>query len=154
MKRYDIVVIGSDPAGQKAAIQAAKLGRRAAIIDRPHSLGGRCIHHGAIPSKTVREAVRFFTGFYHRQTYGARRKRDRTMQDLMARCAEVVENETRVVIAQLERNRVELIEGEATFVDAHTLQVTGASTPLPQMPSLLLLVPYLRVRPLFRLQME
>lgn len=92
---YDLAVIGSGPAGQKAAIQAAKLGKRVAIIDRPTSLGGVCIHHGAIPSKTLREAVLYFTGFYHRQAYDVRRKRDLTMQDLMARCAQVVKNETR-----------------------------------------------------------
>jgi len=124
-KHYDVAVIGSGPAGQKAAIQAAKLGRRVAIIDRPTSLGGTCIHLGAIPSKTLREAVLYFTGFYHRQTYGFRRKRDLSMQDLLARCAQVVENETGVVITQLDRNRVEMLEGEATFADDHTLQVNG-----------------------------
>lgn len=125
-EHYDIVVIGSGPAGQKAAIQAAKLGKRVAIIDRPNSLGGMCIHQGAILSKTLREAILFFTGFYHRQTYDARHKRDLTMQDLMARCADVVENETRVVITQLERNRVELLEGEASFADEHTVKLNGA----------------------------
>jgi NAD(P) transhydrogenase len=125
-KPYDLAVIGSGPAGQKAAIQAAKLGKHVAIIDRPASLGGMCVHHGAIPSKTLREAVLFFTGFYHRQAYGARRRRDLTMQDLMARCDQVVDNETRVIIVQLDRNRVELFEGEAAFTDEHTLKINGA----------------------------
>ncbi len=124
-KDYDLVVIGSGPAGQKAAIQAAKLRKRVAIIDRPASLGGTCIHHGAIPSKTLREAVLFFTGFYHRQAYEVQRRRDLTMQDLMARCSQVVHNETRVVLSQLERNRVELIEGEASLTDEHTVRVSG-----------------------------
>jgi len=106
---YDLAVIGSGPAGQKAAIQAAKLGKRVAIIDQSNCVGGMCIHQGAIPSKTLREAILYFTGFYHRQTYGVQRRRDLTIQDLMGRCAQVVENEASVVIAQLERNRVEVI---------------------------------------------
>ncbi|MGH7963675.1 MAG: Si-specific NAD(P)(+) transhydrogenase [Candidatus Binatia bacterium] len=124
-EHYDLTVTGSGPAGQKAAIQAAKLGKRVAIIDRSAFLGGMCIHGGAIPSKTLREAILYFTGFYYRQAYEVRRKQDLTMQKLMARCAEVVANETRVVVAQLERNRIEVIEGEATFVDEHALQVEG-----------------------------
>ncbi len=127
-QHYELAVIGSGPAGQKAAIQAAKLGKRAAIIDRPSSVGGVCIHHGAIPSKTLREAVLFFTGFYHQQAYEVRRRRDLTMQDLMARCSQVVHNELRVVLSQLERNRVDLIEGEASLLDDHTLKVDGGGT--------------------------
>ena len=124
-KRYDLVVIGSGLAGQKAAIQAAKLGKGVALIDRPNCLGGMCIHHGAIPSKTLREAVLYFTGFEHQQAYGVRRKKDLTMQQLLARCAQVVENETNIVATQLERNRVELLEGEASIADDHTVRVDG-----------------------------
>ena len=123
---YDLAVIGSGPAGQKAAIQAAKLGKRVAIIDRSNCVGGMCIHQGAIPSKTLREAILHFTGFYHRQTYGVQRRRDLTLQDLLGRCAQVVENEASVVIAQLDRNRVEMIEGQASFADEHTLKVNAA----------------------------
>jgi NAD(P) transhydrogenase len=123
---YDLAVMGSGPAGQKAAIQAAKLGKRVAIIDSSDCVGGMCIHHGAIPSKTLREAILYFTGFYHRQTYGVQRRRDLTIQDLMGRCAQVVENETSVVIAQLERNKVEVVEGQASFADEHTLKVSTA----------------------------
>lgn len=124
---YDIVVIGSGPAGQKAAVQAAKLGKRVAIIDRSTSLGGTCIHGGAIPSKTLREAILYYSGFYHRQAYNVRRKRDLTVQDLLVRCAEVVAKEARVIIHQLERNRIEIIEGEASFVDKHTLRVENGN---------------------------
>ena len=129
-ERYDLAVIGSGPAGLKAAIQAAKLGKRVAIIDRAHSLGGSCIQRGAIPSKTLREAVLYYTGFYHRQAYATREKRDLTMQDLMDRCETVVENETRVVYRQLERNHVDVMEGEATFTDAHTLKIRGSEKSL------------------------
>jgi NAD(P) transhydrogenase len=122
---YDLAVIGSGPAGQKAGVQGAKLGRRVAIIDRSACVGGICIHHGAIPSKALREAILYFTGFYHRQTYGARQYRNLTMRELMDRCAHVVDNETQVVLDQLDRNRVEFIEGEASFADEHTLRICG-----------------------------
>jgi NAD(P) transhydrogenase len=124
-KDYDLAVIGSGPAGQKAAIQAAKLGKKVAIVDRPTCVGGMCIHHGAIPSKTLREAILYFTGFYHRQAYGVQRRRDLTVQDLMSRWAQVVENETEVVITQLERNQVQLFEGQASFENDHALKVSG-----------------------------
>ena len=127
---YDLAVIGSGPAGQKAAIQAAKLGKRVVIIDRSNCVGGVCIHYGAIPSKTLREAILYFTGFYHRQTYGVQRRRDLTIQDLLGRCAQVVENETSVVLAQLDRNRVEVVEGQAAFADEHTLKVSAAGQTL------------------------
>ncbi len=91
-KSYDLAVIGSGPGGQKAAIQGAKLGKRVAIIERPTGVGGMCIHHGSIPSKTLREAILYFTAFYHRQTYRSQRRRDLTMKDLMARCSSVVNN--------------------------------------------------------------
>lgn len=126
---YNLAVIGSGPAGQKTAIQAAKLGKRVAIIDRSTCVGGMCIHYGAIPSKTLREAILHFTGFHHRQTYGVQHRRNLTMQDLMGRCAQVVENETNVVVAQLERNNIELLDGQASFADEHTLNVsTGDRT--------------------------
>ena len=122
-RQYDLAVIGSGPAGQKAAIQGAKLGKRVAIVDRASCVGGICIHHGAIPSKSLREAILYFTGFYHRQTYGARLHKDLTMQELMDRCTQVESNEAQIVVDQLERNRVEFIEGEASFDDEHTLVV-------------------------------
>ena len=107
-RQYDLAVIGSGPAGQKAAIQGAKLGKRVAIVDRSSCIGGICIHHGAIPSKSLREAILYFTGFYHRQTYGARHHKDLTMRELMDRCEQVEFNETQVVVDQLERNGVDL----------------------------------------------
>ena len=73
-----------------------------AIIDRPDCVGGICIHHGAIPSKSLREAILYFTGFYHRQTYGARHQKDLTMRELMNRCAQVESNETQVILDQLD----------------------------------------------------
>ncbi len=129
-EHYDLAVIGSGPAGQKAAIQGAKLGKRVTIIDRSNSVGGVCLQRGAIPSKTLREAVLHYTGFYHRQAYSTRAKKDLTLQDLMARCSEVVESETRVVLDQLYRNRVEIVEGHAFFVDAHKLKIRDSDQEL------------------------
>ena len=124
-EHYDLTVIGSGPAGQKAAIQGAKIGKRVAIIDEAGSVGGVCVQRGAIPSKTLREAVLYYTGFYHRHTYSTRGTRKLTMQDLLSRCEQVVENEIRIVVQQLDRNQVDFIEGQASFVDDHTLKVTG-----------------------------
>jgi NAD(P) transhydrogenase len=122
-QHYDLAVIGSGPAGQKAAIQGAKLGKRVAIVDRASCVGGICIHHGAIPSKSLREAILCFTGFYHRQTYGARHYKDLTMHELMNCCAQVESNEAQIVVDQLERNQVDFIEGEASFNSEHTLVI-------------------------------
>ena len=71
MREYDLVVIGSGPGGQKAAIAAAKLGKSVAVIERRHMLGGVCTNTGTIPSKTLREAVLYLTGMTQRELYGA-----------------------------------------------------------------------------------
>ena len=121
---FDLVAIGSGPAGQKAAIQAAKLGRRAAVIEC-RQIGGVCVISGTIPSKTLREAVLHLTGFTQRGFYGQsyRVKEDITVQDLQSRFAEVMRRETDVIRDQLARNHVALVEGLGRFVDDHTLAV-------------------------------
>jgi NAD(P) transhydrogenase len=127
---YDLAVIGSGPGGQKAAIMAAKLGRRVCVIDRPHMVGGVCVNTGTIPSKTLREAVVYLTGMQLRDLYGAsyRVKSEITIGDLLARLQHVVGRETEVVRAQLLRNHIELIAGTAAFTDPHTLSVEGEGT--------------------------
>ena len=127
MDTYDMVVIGSGPAGQKAAIAAAKLGRRAAVIERGNMVGGVCINTGTIPSKTLREAVLYLTGMNQRELYGQsyRVKDEITVTDLSARTQHVVAREIDVIRNQLARNHVHLIEGTARFTDTHTLEVTG-----------------------------
>ena len=89
MESYDLIVIGSGPAGQKAAIAAAKLGYRAAIVDRGNMMGGVCINTGTIPSKTLREAVLYLTGLSQRELYGQayRVKHDITIADVSSRIA-------------------------------------------------------------------
>lgn len=126
---YDLVVIGSGPGGQKAAIAAAKLGKRVAIVEKGSMLGGVCVNTGTIPSKTLREAVLYLTGLNQRELYGAsyRVKANITPQDLLARTSHVIGKEVEVVRSQLLRNRIEMITGEGRFVDAHTIAVDDRS---------------------------
>ncbi len=111
MLEYDLVVIGSGPGGQKAAIAAAKLGKSVAVIERGRMLGGVCVNTGTIPSKTLREAVVYLTGMSQRELYGAsyRVKEKITPADLLARTSHVIGKEQDVVRIQLMRNRVDLL---------------------------------------------
>jgi NAD(P) transhydrogenase len=122
---YDLVVIGSGPGGQKAAIAAAKLGKTVAMIERGTMLGGVCVNTGTIPSKTLREAVVYLTGMSQRELYGAsyRVKEKITPADLLARTHHVIGKEQDVVRSQLMRNRIELYTGHGRFVDEHTVMV-------------------------------
>ena len=122
---YDLVVIGSGPAGQKGAICAAKLRKKVAIIDRKRTIGGVCVHTGTIPSKTLREAVLYLSGFQQRTFYGRGYVlKDRiAMSDLIFRAQAVMAREIEVIRAQLRRNYVTTFEGEARFVDAHTIEI-------------------------------
>jgi NAD(P) transhydrogenase len=124
---YDLLVIGSGPGGQKAAIAGAKLGKRVAIVDRADMVGGVCVNTGTIPSKTLREAVMYLTGMSQRDLYGAsyRVKQDITISDLLARTQHVIGREVQVVRAQLHRNQVDLLTGTARFLDPHTVAVDG-----------------------------
>ena len=126
---YDLVVIGSGPAGQKGAIAAAKLGKRVAIVDRRERIGGVCLHTGTIPSKTLREAILYLSGFGQRAFYG----RDYTVKDeisvadLASRVQMVTNRELEVIRAQLKRNRVTAVDGTASFLDPHRLEVATAN---------------------------
>ncbi|MGO9384868.1 MAG: Si-specific NAD(P)(+) transhydrogenase [Mycobacterium sp.] len=125
MQEYDIVVIGSGPGGQKAAIASAKLGKSVAIIEKGRMLGGVCVNTGTIPSKTLREAVLYLTGMNQRELYGASyRVKDRiTPADLLSRTQHVIGKEVDVVRNQLLRNRIELLLGHGRFLDPHTVVV-------------------------------
>jgi NAD(P) transhydrogenase len=122
---YDLLVIGSGPAGQRAAIQAAKLNKRVAVVERKTILGGVCINTGTIPSKTLREAVMHLSGYRERSLYGASYtvKQNITMADLMYRTDHVIQHELDIVRHQLQRNRVELVSAEASFVDKNTIRL-------------------------------
>lgn len=125
---YDLVVIGSGPAGQRAAIQAAKLDKRVAVVERKTVLGGVSVNTGTIPSKTFREAVLDLSGFRERTFYGASytAKQNITIEDLLQRTETVIRHEIDVTRYQLTRNRVELLSATASFVDAHTLRLDHA----------------------------
>jgi NAD(P) transhydrogenase len=122
---FDVMVVGTGPAGQKAAIASAKLGRRVAIADRRTSMGGACIHSGTIPSKTLREAVLYLSGHRQKSVYGRSYtvKEGLTMSDLLFRVDKVIAHESEVVSLQLRRNGITLIPGQAAFLDPHTMVV-------------------------------
>jgi NAD(P) transhydrogenase len=122
---YDVLIIGSGPGGQKAAIAAAKLDRRVGIVERKDMIGGVCLNTGTIPSKTLREAILYLTGLDQREMYGQsyRVKDEITVADLAARTSHVVSREMDVVRSQLSRNRVTILSGTGSFTDPHTLQV-------------------------------
>jgi NAD(P) transhydrogenase len=124
---FDVLVLGSGPGGQKAAIAAAKLDRRVGIVERRHMIGGVCINTGTIPSKTLREAVLYLTGLNQREMYGSsyRLKEDITVQDLGARTQHVIGREIDVIRSQLARNRIRLLNGTGRFIDPHTVVLDG-----------------------------
>lgn len=124
---YDLIVIGTGPSGQKAAIQAAKIGKKVAIIDKRELVGGVCVNTGTIPSKTLRESVLHLSGYRERNIYGAsyRVKERIDMDDLNFRCGHVIRNEMEVIKHQMLRNRVEMLFGTASFIDQHTIRVTN-----------------------------
>jgi NAD(P) transhydrogenase len=125
MQPYDLVVIGSGPGGQRAAIQAAKSGKRVAVVEKQSMVGGVCINTGTIPSKTMREAVLHLSGFYDQVFYGANYhvKENITMSDLSFRVTRVIEGEAAVLQDQLKRNGVDLYHGIGSFTDPHHIRV-------------------------------
>ena len=128
MQTYDLLVIGSGPAGQRAAIQGAKSGKRVALIEKREVIGGACINTGTIPSKTMREAVLHLSGYNYQNVYGVnyRVKEKITMADLAFRVQHVIKTEIDVTQAQLSRNGIEVITGVASFLDPHHIRVEGS----------------------------
>src|SRR5437763_11991839 len=125
MPDYDLVVIGSGPAGQRAAIQGAKSGKGVTLIEKREVIGGVCINTGTIPSKTMREAVLHLSGYNYQNVYGVsyRVKEKITMADLAFRVQHVIKTEIDVTQAQLSRNGIEVLSGIASFKDRSTLQI-------------------------------
>jgi NAD(P) transhydrogenase len=126
---FDMLVIGSGPGGQRAAIQAAKLGKRVAIVERREIVGGVTAHTGTIPSKTLREAVLYLCGWRERNLYGRsyRVKSHITAADLMQRLHLTIRQQIEIVHHQLVRNGVTVLTGAASFVDPHTLRLVDAA---------------------------
>ncbi|MDH4082752.1 MAG: Si-specific NAD(P)(+) transhydrogenase [Nitrospira sp.] len=129
MAHYDLLVIGSGPAGQKAAVQAAKLGKKVGVIEQKEVVGGVCINTGTIPSKALREAVLYFSGIPQRSIYGAphRLKETITIEELSLHANYVIKNEIKIVHDQMARNRIDMISGTASFLDAHRLRIQHRS---------------------------
>jgi NAD(P) transhydrogenase len=125
--QYDLVVIGSGPAGQRAAVAAAKMGKRVAVVEARSVVGGVCINTGTIPSKTMREAVLHLSGYNYRSIYGVnyRVKEKITMADLAFRVQAVIKTEVDVTEAQLSRNGIDVVHGIAHFLDSHQIRVEG-----------------------------
>lgn len=118
----DLVVIGSGPAGQKAAIQAAKLGKSVVVVEKYQEPGGNCLYNGTIPSKTLREAILDLTRFNDRSFLGADFKmQDVTIQDLVSRLHKVVDEERNMVFRQFKKNNVRIVFGEAQFENENTV---------------------------------
>lgn len=123
----DLFVIGTGPAGQRAAIQAAKLGKKVGICDRREVVGGVCVNTGTIPSKTFREALLYLTGYRQRVIYGESYtlKENLDMQDLLFRCQHVIKQQIHVIRQQMRRNGVMLLPGTASFRSPHEMEVRG-----------------------------
>ena len=128
--KYDLIVIGSGPAGQRAAVAASKMNKRVVVVEARTVVGGVCINTGTIPSKTMREAVLHLSGYHYRSVYGInyRVKEKITMADLAFRVQAVIKTEVDVTEAQLSRNGIDVVHGIARFVDPHHVHVEGPQT--------------------------
>jgi len=126
---FDLVVIGCGPAGEKAGAQAAYFGKRVAVIERDRNVGGSCINTGTVPSKTLRESALYFSGLKQRGLYGIdySLKENLSVQDFMHHERAVVEMERQRILKNLELHHIELVRGQASFEDTHTVAVSGAS---------------------------
>lgn len=124
-ENYDLIVIGSGPAGQKAALQAAKINKRVAMIERGREIGGVAVHTGTIPSKTLREAAVYFSGYGQPDIYrkASQLNENLSMDDLLQRVAGTTNQEMEVMSHQLRRNNIEIIQGTASFLDAHRIKI-------------------------------
>jgi NAD(P) transhydrogenase len=125
--KYDLIIVGSGPSGQRAAVAASKMKKRVAVVEARAVVGGVCINTGTIPSKTMREAVLHLSGYNYRSVYGMnyRVKEKITMADLAFRVQAVIKTEVDVTEAQLSRNGIDVIQGIAHFVDPHVLRIEG-----------------------------
>ena len=122
---YDLIVIGSGPSGQRAAVAAAKMRKRVVVVEARSFVGGVCVNTGTIPSKTMREAVLHLSGYNYRAIYGLnyRVKEKITMSDLAFRVNSVIKTEVDVTESQLGRNGIDVVHGLASFADPHTISV-------------------------------
>ena len=133
-QHFDFIVIGSGPAGRRAAIQAAKIDKSVLVVDKGHRVGGVSVHTGTIPSKTLRETVLNLSGWRERGFYGRayRVKENLTAKDLLNRLHITLNHEVEVLEHQFNRNRVQTLHGTACFVDPNTIEVTSEDGEISQ----------------------
>jgi NAD(P) transhydrogenase len=126
---YDWLVIGSGPAGEKSAAQAAYFGRRVALVEMAPALGGACVNTGTLPSKTLRETALYLSGWRQREMYGlaCTLQSGVSIRDLMCRQDPVLGTEGKRIRTNLDRHKIDLIEGEASFLDEHTIDIRPRS---------------------------
>ncbi len=129
MRHFDLIVIGSGPAGEKGAAHAVNLGKRVAIVERSARVGGAGINTGTVPSKTLREAALYYFGLRQRGLYAIdySLKENLSVADFMYREHIVAENEHRLTQKNIQRHDITLIHGEASFKNSHTVRVASAS---------------------------
>src|SRR2546423_14758394 len=125
MEKFDVIVIGSGPAGEKAAAQAAYFGKKVLVIEKEPVVGGAMVNTGTIPSKTLRETSLFLSGKRHRGLYGVEKRigREITVQDLMFRKNYIVNREIEMINENLAKHKVKQVHGTAYFIDKHTIGI-------------------------------
>jgi NAD(P) transhydrogenase len=130
-REFDLVVIGSGPAGEKGAAQVAYFGKRVALVEREPDLGGACANTGTLPSKTLRESALFLSGMKARELYGltSERHRELTVGELMGRKEKVVDHEHSRIVENLHRHKITLVQGTGSLKDPHTVHVEGPEGP-------------------------
>ncbi|MBI5971486.1 MAG: Si-specific NAD(P)(+) transhydrogenase [Deltaproteobacteria bacterium] len=142
MRKFDVLVIGTGPGGQKAAIQASKLGKSVAVIEKNPFLGGAGLHTGTLPSKTLRETAVFLSGFKQRAVFGYQFApgRELTLSELMYRKTEVIRKQMGVIIEQFSRNNVEIIYGDAAFTGQGRLAVTDGGGKIEKLSASVIII--------------
>lgn len=132
-KEFDVVIIGSGPAGQKAAIQAAKLGKRVAVVEKDVIPGGACLHSGTIPSKTLRAAILDLTEFYEKSFYAkSHDKKAISINDLNYRLLKVVHTQEAIISNQFKKNKIDVVLGHAEFLDPYTVAISNTMGKITQ----------------------
>jgi len=134
-ERYDAIVIGSGPAGQKAAVQLAKAGRRVAICEQLRQIGGACVHQGTIPSKALRERAVERAKLNERLRDMNQDEMDRSVSvaDLIGEMSDVISAHDQYMAEQLRRNNIEIVHGRARFVDQHVIEVLSTTGQVQQL---------------------
>lgn len=125
---YDLIVIGSGPSGEKAAVQAAKVHKRVAVVEKSPSLGGACIHTATLPSKTLREAVLFISAMERRsfnRVHSSIKKRRLGVAELLRYNTTVIQHQADVIRHKFDRNDIDIFYGLASFLDPHRIAIEG-----------------------------